>query len=188
LQNSTENDPIVIKVVLLGDSTVGKTTLRYNYIGKAFDSNLLTTLGAEFSLKFKKFKDYQIKFQIWDVGGQEFYFHVRKSFYGGALGGIVLYAINNRASFENIVHWVDEFIIHSGDHRKKILIIGNKIDLRKEKLNGLITSEEGKKLTERISKTTNEDFSFFETSAINGENLELIFDSICQFQFTDNSI
>ncbi|MHA1990670.1 MAG: Rab family GTPase [Candidatus Hodarchaeales archaeon] len=187
MQNSTENDPIVIKVVLLGDSTVGKTTLRYKYVGKAFESDLLTTLGAEFSFKFKRFRDYQIKFQIWDVGGQELYYHVRKAFYGGALGGIVLYDINNRTSFENIVQWVNEFINHSGDHRKKILIIGNKIDLRKEKLDGLITTEEGKKLTESLSKKKNEDFSFFETSALNGENLELIFDSICQFQFTDSS-
>lgn len=183
MQSPTSSTPIVIKTALLGDSEVGKTTMRYKYVGKAFNSNLLPTIGVDFSAKSTLFKDVEFNFQIWDIGGQETYKTVRKSFYSSSLAGILIFDITNRTSFENVQHWLDEFLSHSGEQRKKIIIVANKIDLRNLRENKPISKEEGNKLAEHLSREKKMDLPYFETSALNDINLDAVFDSICDFHF-----
>jgi small GTP-binding protein len=183
MNNSTDKTPIALKILLLGDSTVGKTTLKNNYIGKGFKTNLLPTLGADFASKTISYEDKSINFQIWDIGGQQSFSQVRKSFYIGGVGGIILYDIQTRASFDNVKYWLHEFQTHSGPQSKSIILIGNKIDLRKNNNNDLITKEEGQSLANELSKTFKITITFFETSALTGENIEKAFDSICEFHF-----
>ncbi|MHA1990622.1 MAG: Rab family GTPase [Candidatus Hodarchaeales archaeon] len=181
MSDSNTKSPIALKILLLGDSTVGKTTLKNTYIGTGFKTDLLPTLGADFASKTINFKDKSINFQIWDIGGQESFSQVRKAFYGGAVGGIILYDISEKKSFDNVKYWIHEFQNHSGPQSKSIILIGNKIDLRESENTGLITKEEGQLLAKELSKTFQNSIIFYETSALTGENIEKVFDSISEF-------
>ena len=181
MQNSNDKSPEALKVVLLGDSTVGKTSLRYKYIGKEFESDLMPTLGVDFSLQDIKFNDKNIKLQIWDVGGQPTYSQIRKSFYGGSHAGIVMYDIKNRISFENVRHWIEEFLKHCGFQNTVVIVVANKIDLRIEDNNDMIMNEDGIELVKSLAEDFKQDIPFYETSALTGENIKAIFENICRY-------
>lgn len=183
MQNSNSKSPEALKVVLLGDSTVGKTSLRYKYIGKAFESDLMPTLGVDFSLQDIKFNNKNIKFQIWDVGGQPTYSQVRKSFYGSSSAGIVMYDIKNRVSFENVRFWIEEFLKNCGVQKTVIIVVANKIDLRIDNNNDFIMNNDGAELAKSLGEEFKMDIPFYETSALTGENINLIFEQICEYHF-----
>ncbi|OLS16711.1 MAG: GTPase KRas precursor [Candidatus Heimdallarchaeota archaeon LC_3] len=175
--NETDLDPFFIKLVLLGDSAVGKTTLRLKYVGKTLDTNYLPTLGADFSLKQMLYANNALKFQIWDLSGQPNFATIRRTFYVGAQGALVLYDITNRDSFFNIPLWIDEFLKYNGQGKMPILLLGNKIDLR-AKRKELITAEEGKDLAKNISGEKGFPISFLETSALTGINIDKAFEKL----------
>lgn len=168
-----------LKLVLLGDGKVGKTSLRKKYLGQGFPTEYLETLGADFSIKTTFFHDLSLRYQIWDIAGQPRFNQIRKSFYMGAQAALILYDVSQRKSLASLSSWIDE-LVHSNGRgiNIPIIIIGNKIDL-KDSID-CITSSEGeasvKKLQEqfKISDT----LAFLETSAKNGENVNLAFDLI----------
>lgn len=175
-------DPFFIKLVLLGDSAVGKTTLRLKYVGKTLDSDYLPTLGADFSLKQMLFANNALKFQIWDLSGQPSFANIRRTFYVGAQGALVLYDITNRNSFFNIPLWIDEFLNHNGQGKMPIVLLGNKIDLR-AKRKELITAEEGKEVAKTLSVEKGVPISFLETSALTGINIDKAFEKLFDSYF-----
>jgi len=164
----------LFKIVLIGDGAVGKTSLRKRWMGEGFEVNYIFTIGCDFAIKELQFNDnIRVKLQIWDLGGQPHFREVRKAFYVGASGGIVLYDITNRQSFENVRMWVAELIKHA---KKKvpIVVVGNKIDLRENKGN-YISTLEGLELKRRIVEEFGIKALFSETSAKTGENVDKVF-------------
>ena len=178
----TELEPFKAKIVLLGDPATGKTTLRLKYIGDDVDGSYLPTLGADFSSKHLKYANADLHFQIWDVSGQSNFQSIRKNFYLGAHGALVLYDITNRRSFENVSNWIDEFFKYNGAGKRPVVIIANKIDLRKSNKVSL-TYEDGKELTDQLSLEKNTKMKFLETSALTGVNLDKAFELVFDLYF-----
>ena len=154
------------KIIVIGDSGVGKTCLSNKATKNTFDDSYNTTIGFEFfSFNIKMFEKV-IKLQVWDTCGQELYRSLITNFYRNASLAIMVYAINNKDSFDNIDVWLKELKIHSNPD-SKVFLIGNKIDLENERK---VSREQG----EEYSNQNN--FSLFmESSAKTGFNAQKIF-------------
>lgn len=161
----------VHKVVLLGDGGVGKTSLLKRYLGKGFQETYKMTLGAEFSIK--RWGNDII--QIWDLGGQEVFSQVRKTYYTGSIGAFVLFDVTNRKSFKNVIRWVEELIINTG-YQVPVMIIGNKIDLKKDDYKNYVDIKEAIDLCKKIMETFNCPVTYCGTSAKEGLYIDGIFE------------
>ncbi len=154
------------KIIVIGDSGVGKSCLTNKATKNIFEESYNATVGFEFfSFNIKMFEKI-IKLQIWDTCGQELYRSLITNFYRNASLAIMVYAINNKDSFDNIDVWLKELKIHSNPD-SKVFLIGNKIDLENERK---VSREQG----EEYSNQNN--FSLFmESSAKTGFNAQKIF-------------
>ena len=116
------------KVVMIGDSGVGKSNVLLRFIRNEFDSQKKSTIGVEFSSKQIQYKDEIVRIQIWDTAGQERFRSITNAYYRGSLGAIIVYDVTKRSSFESVDRWLNEL---KENCEKQIvqLIIGNKIDL-----------------------------------------------------------
>ena len=118
----------IMKICLLGEANVGKTSLVYRYIENKFRGNYKSTLGVNLLKKDMHLEEYgNVSAQIWDLGGQESFRSLRKLYLEGANGGLIIYDCTNRSSFEKLEDWIDDFKDARGD--EPLLLIGNKIDL-----------------------------------------------------------
>lgn len=167
-----------IKLSLLGDGYVGKTSIKRNYMGKKFTATYLATIGADFSIKETNHRGKPIKYMIWDLAGQQAYAAVRSGYYLGSKGIVLVYDVTNRNSYENIPKWLQEFKNIVKEPVPTILV-GNKIDLR-ESVDNSISQDEGVKLAKELENQIGNGLkvSFFETSAKTGENIEEAFKEI----------
>ena len=172
---------ISLKVILCGDGSVGKTSLRRSYMGQAFKEQYLMTLGADLSvksdsLKFQN-KVYTFKYSIWDLAGQSTFERIRPKYYEGAHAIILVYDIINRSSFENITHWLKEIDKTLELGTLPIVLVANKNDLRKEHVESLTTEVEEELVRNLSSHYTNSEWTipFIETSALTGNNVNSVF-------------
>ena len=161
----------VYKVLLLGDSTVGKTCVLLKYTDKIFQETHMMTIGLDYRLKTMTLQSgKEVKLQIWDTAGQDRFRSITKNYYKGSHGIILIYDVTSLKTFENVKSWVSQ--IHEEISDKVVIyLVANKIDmddLRK------VTKEEGKKLAEEL------DVPFVETSAKTGENIDYIFSDISE--------
>ncbi|MHA2248940.1 MAG: Rab family GTPase [Candidatus Kariarchaeaceae archaeon] len=120
------------KIVIVGEPSVGKTSLRRSYLGEKFQSNYLSTIGADFSFKQVETEEGIISSAIWDLAGQDDYYNVHPQYYRGAAGAMIVYDVTNVESYEKISEWLERYSSNSGFPDAPILIIGNKTDLLKE--------------------------------------------------------
>jgi len=160
----------VFKIVLLGDGGVGKTSLLHRYLGKGFTGQYKMTLGAEFSIK-RMGNDV---IQIWDLAGQPTFSTVRKSYYVGGVGALILFDVTNRNSLENVMRWAEEIISNTG-YPVPLMLVGNKIDLR-ETHPDAVTTEEGIKLATKLSAFLNCPVNYTGASAKTGLYVDGIFE------------
>ena len=128
------------------------------------------TLGAEFSIK-RMGNDV---IQIWDLAGQPTFSAVRKSYYVGGVGALILYDITNRDSYDNVIRWAEEIITNTG-YPVPLMIVGNKIDLRDAHPNS-VTTEEGVKLARQLQEFLNCPISYTGASAKTGLYVDGIFE------------
>ncbi len=170
----------LFKVVLMGDGSVGKTSLRRVYMGEGFKANYMITIGADFAVKKMSLAGgHDVSIQIWDLAGQEHFKNVRSTFYRGAQGALAVYSTVERTSFDNLWNWVEECWTNAGK-KIPIVLIANKIDLRDQFKDNpvmqqtIVTTEEGKALAEKIA-SQGVHTSFLETSAKTGHNVEASF-------------
>jgi len=161
LPENTDKEDLSFKVIIIGDSNVGKSSLANKAIKNKFDSGYSATIGFDFFSFFVKINNKVLKLQIWDTCGQEIYQSLITNFYRNCSFGILVYAINNRDSYEHLDIWLKE-IKRESNPDAKIFLIGNKCDLEKERV---VTYEEANIYSEDM------EFSkFFEASAKEGIN------------------
>jgi len=128
LMTDLEDHDFLYKVVVIGDSGVGKSNLIERYTKDTFKEETKTTIGVEFGHKTIKVDDKVIKAQIWDTAGQERFKALTRGYYRGALGALLVYSITNRVSFSNCETWLEELKAHA-DPGIIIMLVGNKCDL-----------------------------------------------------------
>ena len=119
---------LLFKLLLIGDSGVGKTSLLLGYSDNNFNNNFIPTIGIDFKIKTIELHGKKIKLQIWDTAGQERFISITTSYYRGAMGIMLVYDVTNSKSFDNISKWLRNIQEHSNPDVEKI-ILGNKCDM-----------------------------------------------------------
>ncbi|KAH9624893.1 hypothetical protein KSS87_016996 [Heliosperma pusillum] len=152
----------VFKVVLIGDSAVGKSQLLARFARNEFSVDSKATIGVEFQTKTIVIDQKIVKAQIWDTAGQERYRAVTSAYYRGAVGAMLVYDMTKRQSFDHIARWLEELRAHA-DKNIVIMLIGNKSDLASLRA---VPTEDAKEFAER------ENLFFMETSALDSTNVE----------------
>lgn len=163
---SDEEYQILVKVILIGDSGVGKSNILSRYILDEFNIDTKATVGVEFGSKLiEKDPNTKIKVQIWDTAGQERYKSITNAYYKGAKGAFVVYDITRKDTFTNVDKWFSE-LKSNCDQNVFVILIGNKSDMEEQRQ---VSSEEGKAKSEFL-KT-----AFMETSAMRAVNVDEAF-------------
>ena len=170
-----ESSEMIFKIIIIGDSTTGKTNILSKYLNDKYEKDFKATIGVELGNKTLKIKNDTVNIQIWDTAGQERYRSMTKAYYKGALGALIVYDITNRNSFENVENWMTD-LKTSADQKVSILLIGNKNDLEEERE---VKIEEGEKRAQEY------DIAFLETSAKNGNNINELFIEISKVLYTN---
>ncbi|XP_018465066.1 ras-related protein RABA5c isoform X2 [Raphanus sativus] len=152
----------LFKIVIIGDSAVGKSNLLTRYARNEFNPNSKATIGVEFQTQSMVIDGKEVKAQIWDTAGQERFRAVTSAYYRGAVGALVVYDITRSSTFENIGRWLDELNIAK-------MLIGNKCDLESIRA---VSVEEGKGLAESHG------LFFMETSALDSTNVKTAFEMV----------
>ena len=160
----------LFKILILGESDVGKTCLLLRYTDNSLKANHLTTIGIDFKIKTINIENRIIKLQIWDTVGQERFRTFSRTYYKLANGIILTYDITDKNSFLKIPNWIKQIEANAPKNVKKILV-GNKTD-KIDTLDRVVTEEEGKKLAKDYN------MHFFETSAKTGQNVTEAFDCL----------
>ncbi len=167
----------VLKIVLIGDGGVGKTAIRERYLGHGFKAQYLLTIGADFAMQDSTIAGESIRFQIWDLAGQQRFDAVREVYYKGSVGALLVYDVTRPDSYFNTPKWINELWTHNGRGRVPIVVVANKIDMR-ELSDDTVSPEQGRVFTERLTNLTKpEGFTcnYIETSAKTGVNIESAF-------------
>uniref|UniRef100_A0A7C8ZLL7 Ras-related protein RABA5a n=1 Tax=Opuntia streptacantha TaxID=393608 RepID=A0A7C8ZLL7_OPUST len=158
----------LFKIVLVGDSAVGKSNLLARFARDEFYPNSKSTIGVEFQTQKMNIEGKEIKAQIWDTAGQERFRAVTSAYYRGAVGALLVYDISRRRTFDNIGRWLNELQTHS-DMNVVTILVGNKSDLRDARE---VTTAEGKALAE------SQGLFFIETSALDSSNVAAAFQTV----------
>lgn len=158
----------LFKIVLIGDSGVGKSNLLLRFTRNEFNLESKTTIGVEFATKNVRIEGQLVKAQVWDTAGQERYRAITSAYYRGAVGALLVYDVTKRTSFENVEKWLQELREHA-DSNIVVMLVGNKIDLRNQRS---VPTEDGSRLAKERS------LAFIETSALDFTNVEQAFERI----------
>jgi len=162
---------MLIKLLLIGDSGVGKSCLLCRYSDDVFNSNFITTIGIDFKIRTIELDGSKIKLQIWDTAGQERFRTITQAYYRGAMGILLVYDVCDDKSFQNIRTWMRNIEQHANEQVEKILL-GNKCDQPKDKQ--MVTEEQGQELAKEFG------IQFFQTSAKNNINVDQAFTTIAR--------
>lgn len=180
IPESAAEPDFMVKVILIGDSGVGKTNLVSQFSKNEFNAGSKTTIGVEFTTKTLEVsrKDKSgveidkkiVKAQIWDTAGQERYRAVTTAYYKGAVGALLVYDVASMESFKSLGKWL-KILRENGDENMVIMLVGNKSDL----VHHRVTTElEGRKFAEK------EHLLFIETSALDATNVNEAFNQIME--------
>ena len=143
------SDDCVYKVLLLGDSSVGKTCFLLRYCDKTFQEAHLSTIGLDYRLKTMTLKSGKnIKLQIWDTAGQDRFRAITKNYYKGANGIILIYDVTNLQSYENVKNWINQ-IKDEANPNVIIYLAGNKVDVKDE--DRVVKTVDGKKIADEYN-------------------------------------
>lgn len=165
----------IIKVVIIGDSGVGKSSIITKYVDNEYSECFISTIGVDFRIKSVTYKEKSVKLQIWDTAGQERFAGITKTYYRGANGVILCFDLSNYESFLNtITKW---YTIASSIENVDIYLVGAKSDLPRE-----VTDKE-------IKEFANEkNIIYCETCAKNGHNIQKMFDKIIEGIIKNNKV
>jgi Ras-related protein Rab-1A len=155
----------LFKVLIIGNSGVGKSCLLLRFAEDMFSDNYISTIGVDFKIRKLEVEDKSVKLQIWDTAGQERFRTITKSYYRGSNGIVVVYDITDRESFDQVQHWMGEIDAHASADVCRLLV-GNKADLNDKRA---VKTDEGAALARQYG------IPFLETSAKEASNVETMF-------------
>ncbi|KAK4573449.1 hypothetical protein RGQ29_031417 [Quercus rubra] len=167
-EHSSGGEEYLLKIVLIGDSAVGKSNLLSRFARNEFDTNSKATIGVEFQTQAVEIDGKEVKAQIWDTAGQERFRAVTSAYYRGAVGALIVYDITRTTTFDSVKRWLDELTTHC-DTTMARMLVGNKCDLDNIRA---VSVEDGKSLAEA------EGLFFMETSALDSTNVEAAFEVV----------
>jgi len=174
---------VLLKVIILGDSNVGKTSLMNQYVNKKFSKQYKATIGADFLTKEVMIDDKLVTMQIWDTAGQERFQSLGVAFYRGADSCVLCYDLTDNKSFDSLESWMDEFLVQAGPRNAEsfpFVVLGNKCDLHDRRQ----VSEQKAKVW---CKGKN-NIPYFETSAKEAVNVDQAFQVIAQEALKQESV
>lgn len=161
---------IFYKVVLIGDSGVGKSNLLSRFARNEFNPDSKSTIGVEFANRNIKLDNKSITVQIWDTAGQERYKAITTAYYRNAVGALLVYDITNKQTFQNCERWLKE-IREAGEQGCVVQLVGNKSDLNHLRA---VSINEGQEFADRNK------IQFKETSALDATNVEEVFSQLVE--------
>ncbi|KAL7840147.1 hypothetical protein AOLI_G00254700 [Acnodon oligacanthus] len=165
---SDEAYNFVFKVVLIGESGVGKSNLLSRFTKNEFNHDSRTTIGVEFSTRTVQLEGLTIKAQIWDTAGLERYRAITSAYYRGAVGALLVYDISKHLTYESAERWLKELYDHADPHIV-VMLVGNKSDLASIRS---VPTEDAKDFAEKNG------LLFTETSALESTNVETAFNNV----------
>ncbi|XP_065430690.1 ras-related protein Rab-13 isoform X1 [Chrysemys picta bellii] len=166
----------LFKLLLIGDSGVGKTCLIIRFAEDNFTSTYISTIGIDFKIRTVEIEGKKIKLQVWDTAGQERFKTITTAYYRGAMGIILVYDITDEKSFENIQNWMKSIkeicsLLQNASAGVERLLLGNKCDMETKRK---VQRESAEKLAKEHG------IRFFETSAKSSVNVEEAFNTLAQ--------
>ncbi|CDH49017.1 rab small monomeric gtpase [Lichtheimia corymbifera JMRC:FSU:9682] len=167
---------VLLKVIILGDSGVGKTSLMNQYVNKKFSSQYKATIGADFLTKEVMVDDKLVTMQIWDTAGQERFQSLGVAFYRGADCCVLVYDVNNNKSYESLGQWHDEFLLQAQPRDPDnfpFVVLGNKVDVDESKR--MVSQKRAMAFCQAKGN-----IPYFETSAKEAINVEQAFQTIAK--------
>ena len=157
---------LLLKVIVVGDGAVGKTTLATHFTYGNFIEAYKMTIGVDFFIKDVQIGDDVVKLQIWDTAGQERFAFIRPNYYQGTSGGLMVFDVNRLESFNNLDKWLEEVTTNCGNI--PLLLLGNKIDLDMRQ----VKKSKAKKYAKKKK------LPYYETSAKTGEQVFDVFSEL----------
>ena len=167
------SEDVILKIIILGASTVGKTSIFLRYFNNEFSHGTLTTLGVDFKTKFFKFEDKKLKINYIDTAGQEKFKSISENYLKGTDGVILVFDLTNKETLDLVNYWADCIKKNNRDNIGLILF-GNKSDLENDRD---VTYEEGKNLADKLKCL------YYEGSAKTGENIEFVMNEIAKISY-----
>jgi Ras-related protein Rab-11A/Ras-related protein Rab-11B len=158
----------LFKVVLIGDSGVGKSNLLSRFTRNEFNLESKSTIGVEFATKSIQTEGKTVKAQIWDTAGQERYRAITSAYYRGAGGALLVYDMSKHSTFENVERWLKELRDHA-EANIVVMLVGNKSDLRHLRA---VETDEAMAFSEQYN------LAFIETSALDASGVDTAFQRI----------
>uniref|UniRef100_A0A8C2Q804 Ras-related protein Rab-3 n=4 Tax=Cyprinidae TaxID=7953 RepID=A0A8C2Q804_CYPCA len=163
-----QNFDYMFKLLIIGNSSVGKTSFLFRYADDSFTSAFVSTVGIDFKVKTVYRNEKRVKLQIWDTAGQERYRTITTAYYRGAMGFLLMYDITNQESFYAVQDWATQIKTYSWDNAQ-VILVGNKCDLEDDRL---VSREDGQRLANELG------FQFFEASAKDNINVKQVFERL----------
>ena len=158
----------LIKLLLIGDSGVGKSCLLLRFSDGSFTTSFITTIGIDFKIRTIELDGKRIKLQIWDTAGQERYRAITSAYYRGAIGALLLYDVTAALTFNSLSRWLQE-LRENADSNIVVMLVGNKCDLQELRA---VSTEEG------VEFSKSENLLFIETSARDSTNVQESFTTL----------
>ena len=165
-EEEAEDDYNLYKILVLGDTSVGKSCLLLRFCDNSFQEAHLTTIGLDFRLKTINLKDdRKVKIQIWDTAGEDRFRSITRNYYKGAKGILLIFDVTDKETFTHVRDWIER-IHEESPEGITICLVGNKIDMNESRV---ISNEEGKKIADEFK------IPYFETSAKSNIGVEEVF-------------
>ena len=168
MKNLNQEYDLLAKTLIIGDSTVGKSSLMLRFTENVFSEAFLPTIGIDFRIRVENVGNTMTKFQIWDTAGQERFRTITKSYYKGSHGIIIVYDVTNSASFLNVDKWIEQ-VREQAPSNTQIILVGTKCDLESERQ---VSYEDG------LRKAEQHGIKFIETSAKTSTNIDAAFKTL----------
>ncbi|KAM4641548.1 ras-related protein Rab-3B [Discoglossus pictus] len=165
---SDQNFDYMFKLLIIGNSSVGKTSFLFRYADDTFTPSFVSTVGIDFKVKTVYRNEKRVKLQIWDTAGQERYRTITTAYYRGAMGFILMYDITNEDSYNAVQDWATQIKTYSWDNAQ-VILVGNKCDIEDERV---VPPEKGQHLADQLG------FEFFEASAKENIQVKQVFERL----------
>ena len=157
-------DEQLLKILVIGESAVGKSCLLLRYTDGKFQETFMTTIGVDFKTKYIDIDGQRVKLQIWDTAGQEKFRAITKAYYRGAHGILVVFDISRRDTFDQTKMWIESIIDSSESSPIDVILVGNKRDLKRD-----VTENEAREMAQQYG------IQYYETSAKSNTNVDRVF-------------